>query len=69
MSNRSLLANALEGVAQTPMEKQKLAEYKAKIRELNVQSRKLYEINQEIKELIFEKGARDKTAIERLTKE
>ena len=31
MSNRSLLANALESVAASPMEKQKLAEYKAKI--------------------------------------
>ena len=41
MSNRSLLANALESVAASPMEKQKLAEYKAMIREMNVQSRKL----------------------------
>ena len=30
MSNRSLLANTLESVAQSPREKQKLAEYKAK---------------------------------------
>lgn len=35
MSNRPQLANALESVAQSPMGKQKLAEYKAKIYEKN----------------------------------
>lgn len=68
-SNRSLLANALEGVAQTPMEKQKLAEYKEKIRELNVQSRKLYEINQEIKELTSGKGKKNPERLKALREE
>ena len=69
MDNRSLLANALDSVAQTPMEKQKLAEYKAKIRELNVQSRKLYEINQEIKELTFGKGKKNPERLKALREE
>ena len=60
VSNRSLLANAFEGVAKNDAEKQKIDEYKGKIDLINAEDRKLSELNQEIKELSFAKGPRDK---------
>ena len=44
MSNRSLLANALEGAAQTDWEKQKLTEYKSQIQKIEAQEKKLREV-------------------------
>ena len=59
VSNRSLLANAFEGVAQNDIEKQKIQEYKDKISTINAEERKLHELNEQIKELSFSKGPRD----------
>ena len=58
-SNRSLLANALESVAQTEEETRQLKSYKAKIAEIEELQKRLSEINAEIKELSFSKGKRD----------
>ena len=45
LSNRSLLANAFEGLAQNDVEKAKMAEYKANIAAINEQERILHETN------------------------
>ena len=59
VSNRSLLANAFEGVAQNDIEKQKIQEYKGKIELINAEEQKLSELNKQIKELSFAKGTKD----------
>ena len=59
VSNRSLLANAFEGLAQNDIEKNKIQEYKGKIDLINAEEKKLSELNQQIKELSFAKGPRD----------
>ena len=58
-SNRSLLANALEGAAQNDIEARRLAEYKAKIDLINAEEKELYETRERIKELSFAKGPKD----------
>ncbi len=63
VSNRSLLANAFEGVAKNDIEKQKIQEYKGKIDLINAEERKLTELNEKIKELSFAKGPKDTKAI------
>ena len=63
VSNRSLLANAFEGVAQNDIEKQKIQEYKGKISLIESEERKLSELNQQIKDLSFAKGPKDTKAI------
>ena len=67
-SNRSLLANALDSVAQNDIEKNKLAQYKEKISLIEAEQEKLSEIRAKIKELSFpEKGTRrDTEAIKKL---
>ena len=62
VSNRSLLANAFEGITK-PEEKQKVQEYKDKISLINSEERKLHELNEKIKELSFAKGPKDIKAI------
>lgn len=69
VSNRSLLANAFEGAAQTDMEKQKIQEYRDKIDLMNGQEQKLRKLNQQIKELSFAKGKRDTAKIRALRDE
>lgn len=69
VSNRSLLANAFEGAAQTDMEKQKIREYRGKIDLMNGQEQKLRKLNQQIKELSFAKGKRDTAKIRALRDE
>ncbi|MBQ6890336.1 MAG: hypothetical protein IJN53_04890 [Oscillospiraceae bacterium] len=69
VSNRSLLANAFEGAAQTDMEKQKIREYRDKIDLMNGQEQKLRKLNQQIKELSFAKGKRDTAKIRALRDE
>ena len=59
VSNRSLLANAFEGVAQNDIEKKRLQEYKGKISLIESEERKLSELNEKIKELSFAKGPKD----------
>ena len=66
VSNRSLLANALESVAQNDIEKTKLTQYKQKIALIESEQRKLAEIRSRIKELSFAKGTRDTEAIKKL---
>ena len=63
VSNRSLLANAFEGVAQNDIERQKIQEYKGKISLIESEERKLSELNQQIKDLSFAKGPKDTKAI------
>ena len=56
VSNRSLLAGALESVAQNDIEKKKLDEYKAKIALIEAEQKKLGEIRAKANELRFTKG-------------
>lgn len=63
VSNRSLLANAFEGVAQNDIERNKIRDYKNKIDLINAEERKLSELNQKIKDLSFSKGPKDTQAI------
>ena len=65
-SNRSLLANALEGVAQNDIEARRLAEYREKIDLINAEERKLRETRAKIAELSFAKGKRDTAKIKSL---
>lgn len=62
-SNRSLLANAFEGVTQNDIERQKIQEYKEKISLINAEERKLQKLNEQIKDLSFSKGPKDTKAI------
>ena len=66
VSNRSLLANALESVAQNDIERTKLNEYKRKISLIESEQAKLAELRAKIKELSFAKGARDTKTIKSL---
>ena len=66
VSNRSLLANAFEGVAQNDIERNKIQEYKSKIDLINSEEQKLRELNEQIKELSFAKGPRDTAKIREL---
>ena len=72
VSNRSLLANAFEGVAQNDIEKQKIQEYKDKIMQIDALERTLAELNGKIRDLSFGKGPKNTEAIrglrERATK-
>lgn len=63
VSNRSLLANAFDGVAQNDIERSKIREYKSKISFINSEERKLHDLNEQIKELSFSKGPKDTKAI------
>lgn len=66
VSNRSLLANALESVAQNDIERNKLKEYKGKIALIESEQAKLADTKAKIKELSFAKGRRDTEAIKKL---
>jgi hypothetical protein len=66
VSNRSLLANALESVAQNDIERNKLKKYQGKIALIESEQAKLAETKAKIKELSFAKGRRDTEAIKKL---
>jgi DNA-cytosine methyltransferase len=66
VSNRTLLANALESVAQNDIEKTKLTQYKEKIALIEAEQKALAETRAKIKALSFAKGARDTEAINKL---
>ena len=66
LSNRSLLANALESAVQHDIEREKLKQYKEKIDLINSEDQKLLELRTKIKELSFVKGQRDTEAIKKL---
>ena len=59
LSDREILANALESVAQNDIERNKLKEYKSNIDKMNAESAKLVELKKEIKELTFGKGEKN----------
>ena len=69
VSNRSLLANALESTAKDDTERKKIQEYKEKIDLLNAEEQKLQDLNAQVKELSFAKGPRDKAKIRALRDE
>ena len=66
VSNRTLLANALESAVQNDVERNKLKEYKGKIALIEAEQQKLSEIRAKIKELSFAKGPRDTETIKQL---
>ena len=68
-TNREVLANAFETVAQNDVEKAKLQDYRENIDKLNTEEEKLMKLRAEIKELSFAKGARDLTKIAELRQE
>ena len=68
-SNRSLLANAFESVAQNDIERKRIQEYRENIGQLNEQEKKLQELRAEIRELSFGKGKRDTEKLKQLREE
>ena len=66
LSNRTLLANALETVAKNETERQKLNEYKTKIGLMEQDEARLSEVRKKIKELSREKGKSDTEKIQSL---
>ena len=66
VSNRSLLANALEAAAKNDIERNKIQEYKSKIALIETEEKKLRELNAQIKELSFAEGPRDTKRIKDL---
>lgn len=68
-SNRSILASALQSVAQNDVEKRRLDEYKSRIEMLNAEETKLTGLKAEIKELTFGKGDKDPTKLKALKEE
>ena len=66
LSNRTVLANALESAAQNDAERSKLEQYKSKIALIESEQEKLTEVREKIKELSFAKGPRDTATIKNL---
>lgn len=66
ISNRELLANALESAATNDIERRKLALYKEKIALINAEEKHLHELKERIGELSFAKGKKDVEQIKRL---
>ena len=69
MSNRQLLANALESSVQHEAEAKRLAEYKENIRKVSELQMQLGDLNNQIKELSFAKGIKDTKKIRELRDE
>ena len=68
-TDREVLANAFESVAQNDVEKAKLKDYRENVNRLNTEEEKLMKLRAEIKELSFAKGARDISKIAELREE
>ncbi len=66
VSTRGLLVNALESATENDAEREKLAEYKSKIAEIEALEGKLEDINRQIREISFSKGPRDKEKLRSL---
>ena len=66
ISNRAILANALESAAQNDIERKRLEEYRGKIDLLNSEEQKLQGLRSEIRELSFAKGPKDTKRIREL---
>lgn len=69
ISNRTLLATALESVTKNEDELKRLSEYKSKVETLDAETERLREVKAEIKELSFGKGARDTERLKKLKNE
>ncbi len=69
VSNREILAGALESVAANDIEKNKLSQYKAKIEAMDTEQKKLKALRAEIKEISFSKGKRDTARLAELREE
>lgn len=69
VSNRTLLAEALEGITLNDIEKNKLADYKANAEKLDAAEARLKEVRAEIKDISFSKGTRDKARLSALKEE
>lgn len=69
VSNRSLLANAFEGLVQNDIEYSRLQEYKSKISTIEAEERKLQDLNRQIKEISFGTGPRDQSKLRGLREE
>ena len=65
-SNRSLLANAFEGLSQNSDEYKMIQEYKGRIKLLNEQEEKLAKLNAEIREIRFTEGKYDAKKLKEL---
>lgn len=63
LSDRELLANALESAARSDSEKNMLSQYKKKIRRMSEEQKVLDNTKKVIKELSFQKGKRDTARI------
>jgi hypothetical protein len=68
-SNRTILANALEGAVQNDIERNKLAQYKEQIDLLDAEQQKLSDLRREIKNISFSKGKRDTVRLRELQDE
>jgi hypothetical protein len=68
-SNRSLLANAFEGITKSSIEYEMIQEYKDRIKLLNEQEEKLAKLNAEIREIRFTKGKYDAKKLKELEDE
>ena len=67
VSNRSLLANAFEGIVQSSVEYKMLQDYKDHIKQLNELETKLHQLNAEIRKIRFgTEGARDTARLTQL---
>ena len=68
MSNREILANALESVASSESDKRELRKYKSRVKALDSMEAELSEVNAKIRELSFATGPRDKITLNELKK-
>ena len=66
ISNRALLANALDSAVKNDIERKRLEEYRGKIDLLNSEEQKLQGLRSEIRELSFAKGPKDTKRIRSL---
>ncbi|MEE1171706.1 MAG: hypothetical protein U0K87_05065 [Ruminococcus sp.] len=69
VSNRELLATALESAAKNDIEKNKLKAYKEKISVYDAEEAKLVELRRQLKEISFARGTRDTKKVEELRSE
>lgn len=69
ISNRNLLANALESAVQNDIERNKLQQYKEKIDLIEAEQKKLSDLRNQIKEISFSKGKRDTVKLRKLQDE
>ncbi len=69
VSNRSLLAGALESVVKNDDERSRLTEYKKNIERMDAEQARLSELRTQIKEFSFSKGKRDMAKIKALRDE